>query len=129
MNPRNSLRLTAWLSLVAAFMLAFAPGVSRLLAAEGHQQVAWLCTSGGFVKVSLATGEPVAPDSEKSGHESALEHCKYCGLAALPLPSCVPGVVVAGLVTVRDVPAPPEPDPPAPPVWENARSRAPPSLA
>ncbi|MBB2984551.1 hypothetical protein FHX57_006354 [Paraburkholderia tropica] len=96
MNLRACIRTTAWLGLIAMWLVVLAPLVSQLVMAErAHQPVAALCSAA----------EPVDSTLHHT-LDSALSACGYCDLLAThtavpPLPVVIPALfalVIAALV-------------------------------
>ncbi|MBB3259769.1 hypothetical protein F4827_004785 [Paraburkholderia bannensis] len=96
MNLRARIRATAWLGLIAMWLVVLAPLVSQLvLAQRAHQPVAALCSAAETVDSAL-----------HHTLDSALSACGYCDLlathsAAPPIPAVMPALfalVIAALV-------------------------------
>jgi hypothetical protein len=85
MTPRNRNRMTAWLGLVAMWLVVFAPLVSQmLLANQEHDPLAALCSTlhpsgaGNASDVSLVNQGSVEP--VHLSHDDAFGACGYCHL-------------------------------------------------
>ncbi|WP_027820607.1 DUF2946 domain-containing protein [Paraburkholderia bannensis] len=98
MNLRACNRMTAWLGLIAMWLIVLAPLVSQLVVAErAHQPVASLCSA--------------AQRADTSSHKTlddALSACAYCDLLAThtampPMPAIMPALFA--LIVAAVVPA------------------------
>ncbi|WP_028218692.1 DUF2946 domain-containing protein [Paraburkholderia oxyphila] len=96
MNSRARTRTTAWLGLIAMWLIVLVPLISQLVAAErAHEPFAPLCSAT----------QAAAPQSHHA-LDSALSACGYCDLLAThtampPLPAVTPAffaLVVAAIV-------------------------------
>ncbi|WP_322104307.1 DUF2946 domain-containing protein [Paraburkholderia sp. J41] len=95
MNLRKHSLLTAWLGLVAMWLIVFAPLVSQLVAAQhAHEPDAALCSA-----LQPASN---APDFPHLSHDDAFGACGYCHLlehhVAMPsvaAPALLPTLAVA----------------------------------
>lgn len=121
MNPRKHSLLTAWLGLVAMWLIVLAPLVSQLVAAQhAHEPDAPLCS---------ALQSPQS--TPHLSHDDAFGACGYCHL--LEHHVAMPSVAAPELLAVRVVAL----DEPAPPVtrdiplgaFPSGRPRAPPVLS
>ncbi len=100
-GPRtHSIRLAAWLGLIAMCMLAAAPTISWLASASSRAVILPVCT------YAEQAGQPSADDRIQIGaHDgltSALEACAYCNLLAdhstLPaMPPAAPALLLLAL--------------------------------
>ncbi|RDK00986.1 DUF2946 domain-containing protein [Paraburkholderia lacunae] len=79
MTPRSRNRMTAWLGLIAMWLVVFAPVVSQMLVSErAHEPVAALCSALqplASVQASHAGQSPV-----RLSHDDAFGACGYCHL-------------------------------------------------
>ena len=105
MTPRSRNRLTAWLGLIAMWLVVFAPAVSQVLVSNRAQEpIAALCSA-------LQTVQPGAADQAAHAnamavhlsHDDAFGACGYCHLlqhhVAMPTVAATPAplaVMVAG---------------------------------
>lgn len=116
----------ATLALLAAWVLALAPTVSRALAWSTQSLGAWaeVCTAAGPQRLAAA-----AASGDVHGAAAHLEHCGHCALSALfcvaPSPSSL--VLHAAAGTAKS-PSPAVPAT-APSHWPAAPARAPPRRA
>lgn len=101
MNPlRRHARMTAWLGLIAMWLVVCVPLVSQLaMASRAHEPLAPLC--------SVSTQADVSHHDASAGPLSGLSACSYCDLLAThaAMPS-VPPVVAQALTLVVAVTAP-----------------------
>lgn len=90
MTFRNRTRMTAWLGLIAMWLLVLAPSVSRLLeSARADEPVAILCSA-------------VQPGPAHHAPRDRFDACGYCTLLAhhVAAPTLPPRVLAATLVLV-----------------------------
>jgi hypothetical protein len=93
----NRKYLTAWLGLIAMWLIVFAPIVSQLVvSAHAHEPVAALCSAD----------QPGTPDRQQ-GPADSLAACGYCDLLAdhMAVPS-IPPAALSVLVLVSMAAAP-----------------------
>jgi hypothetical protein len=103
MTRRSRNHLTAWLGLIAMWLVVAAPLVSQLLAASHAQEpVAALCSAlqpGGQSVVSHTVQRDLAP--VHLSHDDAFGACGYCHLlehhVAMPAVAAVPAPAVLAL--------------------------------
>ena len=83
MTSRSRNRSTAWLGLVAMWLVVFAPLVSQLLAsAQAHEPIAALCSAlqpGGVGAAASASADNLTAPVHLS-HDDAFGACGYCHL-------------------------------------------------
>ena len=104
MTLRNRKHLTAWLGLIAMWLIVFAPLVSQLVvSAHAHEPLAAICSA-------------VQPDNlDHHSSTPSLDACGYCDLLAshVAIPSVQPvavpvillvSVVIAAVLNTRYVP-------------------------
>ncbi|NML32687.1 DUF2946 domain-containing protein [Paraburkholderia antibiotica] len=89
MTARSRNRMTAWLGLVAMWLVVFAPLVSQLLEASlAHEPTAALCSthhgSGGFDEAEQADQTSALAQTDAApvhlSHDDAFGACGYCHL-------------------------------------------------
>ena len=93
----NRKYLTAWLGLIAMWLIVFAPIVSQLVvSAQAHEPIAALCSAD----------QPGTPDHQQ-GNVDSLAACGYCDLLAghMAVPSIPPAALpMIVLVSVAAAP-------------------------
>ncbi|NIF65194.1 23S rRNA (adenine(2030)-N(6))-methyltransferase RlmJ, partial [Burkholderia sp. Cy-647] len=99
MLRRSRTRFTAWLGLLAMWLIVLAPLVSQLLAAHRADDptVAAICSTAHAPSQSMAMSMPMPADSAmQMDHTDPLAACGYCDLLAdhLVLPSLPPAPLV-----------------------------------
>lgn len=100
MTLRSRNRTTAWLGLIAMWLIVFAPIVSQLLmSGRAHEPVAVLCSA-----LQPQDGGAAHTPSVHLGHDDAFGACGYCHLlehhVAMPsVPAAAPAAapVLAGI--------------------------------
>jgi hypothetical protein len=97
MTTHKRKKLTAWLGLIAMWLIVFAPVVSQLVAFErAEQPIAALCSA-------LQPGGPSDHSAGSLGasHDASLSACGYCDLLAthVAIPS-VPATAMPALIIV-----------------------------
>jgi Na+(H+)/acetate symporter ActP len=98
MNPRARTRPTAWLGLIAMWLIVCVPLISQLVAAHrAHEPVALLCSA-------TSSGS----DAHQGMQEGMLTACEYCDLltthAAMP-PIPAVSLPLFALVAIAAIPA------------------------
>ncbi|MBJ9663851.1 DUF2946 domain-containing protein [Burkholderia gladioli] len=99
MRRRSRTRFTAWLGLLAMWLIVLAPLVSQLLAAHraNDPTVVAICSTAHAPSQSMAMSMPMPADSAmQMDHTDPLAACGYCDLLAdhLVLPSLPPAPLV-----------------------------------
>ncbi|HEY2022157.1 DUF2946 domain-containing protein [Paraburkholderia sp.] len=111
MIPRSRNRMTAWLGLVAMWLVVFAPLVSQLLASSSaNEPIAALCSalhpagSGSSSESGLVAQNSPAP--VHLGHADAFGACGYCHLLEhhVAMPTLVVLEPPAGLLLAGTTP-------------------------
>lgn len=103
LRPRN--RMTAWLGLIAMWLIVFAPVVSQVLAADrSNEPVAALCSAlqpQGVTQLHQASPAPV-----HLSHDDAFGACGYCHLLEhhVALPGVASFAPVASFEVARAAP-------------------------
>ncbi|MGF6900193.1 hypothetical protein P3T22_001442 [Paraburkholderia sp. GAS348] len=91
MTPRSRNRMTAWLGLIAMWLVVFAPVASQMLVSNrAHEPFAALCSALQPGSQSLASQSTQAsPAPVHLSHDDAFGACGYCHLLQhhLALPS------------------------------------------
>ncbi|MFL9918983.1 DUF2946 domain-containing protein [Paraburkholderia fungorum] len=90
MTPRSHNRMTAWLGLIAMWLVVFAPVVSQMLVSNrAHEPFAALCSALQPASQSLVGQSPVSLVSQPTqpspapvhlSHDDAFGACGYCHL-------------------------------------------------
>ncbi|SDD03141.1 DUF2946 domain-containing protein [Paraburkholderia lycopersici] len=121
MNPRKHSLLTAWLGLVAMWLIVLAPLVSQLVAAQHlHEPDSTLCSAM----------QPVQSAPHLS-HDDAFGACGYCHLLEhhVAMPSIAAPEPAGALVVALDKVAPPVSRDIPSGAFPSGRPRGPPSLS
>ncbi|WP_233865047.1 DUF2946 domain-containing protein [Paraburkholderia adhaesiva] len=103
MNPRTHRRLTAWLGMIAIWLIMLVPAVSQSVVAA-REPVKATCTMAGMSFTDMTASSADTQDA----HGSGMIACGYCDLLAThaTLPTvAAPLPVLVMLVTSAPVPA------------------------
>ncbi|MBK3838343.1 DUF2946 domain-containing protein [Paraburkholderia aspalathi] len=107
MTPRSHNRMTAWLGLIAMWLVVFAPVVSQMLVSNrANEPFAALCSALQPASQSLVNQSTQAkPAPVHLSHDDAFGACGYCHLlqhhVAMPTVAAVeppPALALAGTV-------------------------------
>lgn len=108
MTQRSRNRLTAWLGLLAMWLVVFAPVVSQVLVSNrAHEPFAALCSALQPRDVGAANGaSQAAPAPVHLSHDDAFGACGYCHLLQhhVAIPTVASAAPPAALVLVGTAP-------------------------
>ncbi|WP_115779691.1 DUF2946 domain-containing protein [Paraburkholderia caffeinilytica] len=108
MTPRSRNRMTAWLGLIAMWLVVFAPIVSQMLvSSRAHEPFAALCSALQPPGQSLASQSTQgSPAPVHLSHDDAFGACGYCHLLQhhVAMPSVAAIEPPAALVLAGTVP-------------------------
>jgi len=129
MNPRNHVRLTAWLGMIAMWLIMLAPVVSQSLAASrsADSVVAMsLCTTADTSVVMHVTWS-----THKQTQDKGMNACGYCDLLAThsALPAVAPVLPVVVMVPALAAPVIPADRFTPLGAFPSGRPRAPPAFS
>jgi hypothetical protein len=129
--PARQRHAFARLALFAMLLLAFAPTVSRWLAASRGPGWELICSAQAAADEAPGAHSRLgAPDSGPSAPAHVFEHCPFCALHVdLALPPPPIGAVAAQAVVFREMPRAFLAAPRGRGVWASAQPRAPPARA
>jgi hypothetical protein len=129
--PARQRHAFARLALFAMLLLAFAPTVSRWLAADRGPGWALICSAQPAVdEAPGASARPGAPGNERPAPAHVFEHCPFCALHVdLALPPPPIAAAAAQAVAFRELPRAFLAAPRGGGVWASAQPRAPPTRA
>jgi hypothetical protein len=101
MNSHTHRRLTAWLGMIAIWLIVLVPVVSQLIVAHRNSEpVASMCTTNSMSSMHTMT----MPSSDMhSAHDDGMVACGYCDLLAnhATLPTIAPPLpILVMLVTI-----------------------------